>query len=111
MLFFMCSRRLPFEDFRICDNVQRYLGDRPELFWMYHSEKQQMIGEAYSEEFKHLLTCMLQPNPEQRLCIADVFFHPWMTSGEVATAEEVKTELEWRQHVVRRVKSESSATR
>ena len=54
------------------------------MFWLEHQSNRE---EGYfSEDFKDLLTVMLDFNPNNRLCMADVIGHPWM-SGEVATKE------------------------
>ena len=42
---------------------------------------------------------MMQFHPHQRLCIADIIGHPWLASGEVATAEEVREEFRQRHEV------------
>ena len=42
---------------------------------------------------------MLQFHPHQRLCIADIVGHPWLTSGPSATPEQVFVEFARRQQV------------
>lgn len=42
---------------------------------------------------------MLQNEPNQRLCIADIMFHPWLTNGDIASAEWVTEEFTAR-HVI-----------
>lgn len=46
-----------------------------------------------------LITCMLQKNPHQRLCIVDIIGHPWIASGGEASADEVRQEFATREQV------------
>ena len=41
---------------------------------------------------------MLQFHPHQRLCIADLVGHPWLSSGNSATAEQIRTEFTTRNY-------------
>ena len=59
--------------------------NRSDLFWKAHSQSQRKGEGYYSDDFKDLITCMLQFHPHQRLCIADLVGHPWLTSGDSAT--------------------------
>ena len=45
-------------------------------FWRIHEANKP--PDYYSEDFKDLITSMLQFNPNQRLTIADIIGHPWM---------------------------------
>ena len=64
-----------------------------DLFWKAH-EAVKPKG-YFSADFKELLTCMFQERPHMRLAMADLVGHDWM-KGEVASAEEVYTELKTR---------------
>ena len=50
---------------------------------------------------------MLQLHPHQRLCMADLIGHPWL-SGEIATAEEVRAEFARRQEVCKAKKKQAA---
>ena len=70
--------------------------NRADLFWKAHSTRKP--AGFFSEEFKDLITSMLQLHPHQRLCMADIIGHPWM-QGEVATEEQVRIEFARRHEV------------
>lgn len=70
--------------------------NRSDLFWKAHSNPTRKPEGFYSEDFKDLITCMLQFHPHQRLCIADIIGHPWLSSGETASAEEVRANFSQR---------------
>ena len=42
------------------------------------------------------MTAMFSYNPVDRLSIPDILAHPWFQNGQVASAEEVKQEMEAR---------------
>jgi len=69
---------------------------RSDLFWKAHSNRK--AAGFFSDEFKDLITCMLQVHPHQRLCMADIIGHPWM-QGECATPEEIAVEFAKRHEV------------
>ena len=77
----MMTGSLPFTLAVPEDKFYKFLcKNRADLFWRYHSKSH------LSNEFKDLLTSMLQPIPPHRLTLADVVGHPWM-EGEVASPE------------------------
>ena len=45
-----------------------------------------------SDEFKDLISRMIEYNEEHRLTLADILAHPWM-KGEVATHQQVQEEI------------------
>ena len=59
-------------------------------FWRVHS-KSKPSG-YFSEEFKMLITSMLQYDPMHRPSIAELFQHPWM-KGEVPSHADVLKEF------------------
>ena len=82
------------------DNYYKLLAtNRSDLFWKAHSNPQRKPEGFYSEEFKDLITCMLQFHPHQRLCIADIIGHPWLSSGGIAEADTVRQEFAQRHEV------------
>jgi len=46
----------------------------------------------FSEEFRNLITAMLQFDPSHRLSLAEIKAHPWY-NGPVATLEEIQQEF------------------
>ena len=98
ILFIMMSGSPPFmkcadrrDDFYklICDN-------RTARFWLAH--EQFKSKNFFSQDFKDLITAMLQYNPQHRYDIADIIGHPWM-QGPIATAEQVRHEMRKRRNV------------
>ena len=81
-----------------CDDMYYKLlaTNRSDLFWKAHSNRK--AAGFFSDEFKDLITCMLQLHPHQRLCMADVIGHPWM-QGPMATGEQVREEFARRHEV------------
>lgn len=65
------------------------------MFWKAHSSKK--AAGFYSEEFKDLMTCMLQNNAHQRLCIVDIIGHPWISNGGEASPDDVRQEFATRE--------------
>lgn len=91
ILFIMYSGHPPFSIASEEDTFYKLLAtNRSDLFWKAHSNPARKPEGFYSEDFKDLITCMFQFHPHQRLCIADIVGHPWLASGNVATAEEVR---------------------
>ena len=60
--------------------------NRADLFWKAHS-KNKAEG-FFSEDFKHLITNMLQFDPAMRLTVAQIKQHPWYNK-EASTLEEI----------------------
>jgi len=83
ILFIMLTQHPPFSMANSDDMYYKLLAtQRSDLFWKAHSNRK--AAGFFSEEFKDLITCMLQVHPHQRLCMADIIGHPWM-QGEIAT--------------------------
>ena len=100
ILFILYSGHPPFSMANEEDNYYKLLAtNRSDLFWKAHSNPQRKAADFYSEDFKDLLTCMMQFHPHQRLCIADIIGHPWLASGNVASAEAVREEFANRHEV------------
>jgi len=96
ILFILKSGHPPFSMANEQDNYYKLLSSlRSDLFWKAHSNHKP--ENFYSEEFKDLMTCLLQTNPALRPCVADVVGHPWLQSGDMASFEEVQTEMSKRQ--------------
>ena len=52
--------------------------NRADLFWMAHCQHLKHGMDTYSDEFKDLLTCMLQFDPAHRPSMTEVMAHPWV---------------------------------
>lgn len=75
--FILITQHPPFSRAEPSDPFYRLIcGNRADLFWKAHS-KNKPEG-FFSEEFMHLITCMLQYDPTHRLSMADVKAHPWL---------------------------------
>merc|ERR1712038_638942 len=97
ILFIMLTQHPPFATASSDDMYYKLLAtQRSDLFWKAHSNRK--AADFFSEEFKDLITCMLQLHPHQRLCMADVIGHPWM-QGQMATSEQVREEFVKRHEV------------
>merc|ERR1712051_457127 len=100
ILFILYSGHPPFSMANEEDNYYKLLAtNRSDLFWKAHSNPQRKPEGFYSEEFKDLITCMLQFHPHQRLCIADIIGHPWLSAGGAADADTVRQEFAQRHEV------------
>lgn len=82
-LFIMATGIPPFAAATSTDPYYRLLaGNRADLFWKAHC-RQFPGGEAFfSDEFKDLVTSMLQMQPAARPTMRDVLAHPWMQGEE-----------------------------
>ena len=73
--------------------------NRPELFWKAHS-RNKPNGEAFfPEDFKTLITGMLQLDPTHRLSISEIKQHPWY-QGQTVTLEEINEEFNKRKAAI-----------
>jgi serine/threonine protein kinase len=97
ILFIMLTQHPPFQMANCDDMYYKLLAtNRSDLFWKAHSNRKP--AGFFSDEFKDLITCMLQLHPHQRLCMADVIGHPWM-QGPMASPEQVREEFAKRHEV------------
>jgi len=96
ILFITFTQHPPFTKAVPEDPYYRLIyANRADLFWKAHSKNKPNGVEFFSEEFKNLITFMLQFDPAHRLSIAEVKAHPWF-NGTVATIEEVQQEFAYR---------------
>ena len=87
------------------DFYQLLVANKPDEFWLSHSENRE--PGVFSAEFKDLVTSMIQPHANMRLCMADVIGHAWM-QGPSATAEEVRADFKRRHELnIARIKEEA----
>lgn len=74
VLFTICTQCAPFERASVKDNFYRYIaGNRPDKFWAFFKSVAPL-----SQDFKDLITGMLQLNPQARFTLEEVITHPWM---------------------------------
>jgi serine/threonine protein kinase len=96
ILFIMVARHPPFvKADPTQDQFYAKFISRPDLFWRQHSQSKAVRsnGEPYfSEEFKNLITFMLQHDPTLRLTLQEVKAHPWY-KGEIPPYEAVFDEF------------------
>lgn len=95
ILFILYSGHPPFATADPRDPHYKLIAsNRADLFWKTHSNRKP--AGFFSEEFKDLITNMLQLLPNQRLSMADIIGHPWM-QGVIASQQEVRHDFEQRQ--------------
>ena len=100
ILFIMRSGHPPFAQASEDDRYYQLLAtNRSDLFWKAHSNSQRKGEGYYSEEFKDLITCMLQFHPFSRLSLVDIVMHPWLINGDSSSPEEIIAEMGRRQEV------------
>lgn len=98
ILFILYAQHPPFANSNPRDTHYKLLAtNRSDLFWKAHSNNKP--EGFFSDDFKDLMTSMLQLHPHQRLSMADIIGHPWM-QGKVATEAEVKEEFAKRHEVI-----------
>jgi len=91
ILFIMFTQHPPFTKAEPSDPFYRLLcANRADLFWKAHSKNKPNGMEFFSEDFRNLITSMLQYDPAHRLSMAEVKAHPWYVNGPVVTLEEIQ---------------------
>lgn len=99
ILFILYAGHPPFTQAHPTDTHYKLLvTNRADLFWKYHTKSK---GDGFfSENFKDLITNMLQYNPSQRLNLVDVIGHPWMMEA-CASEAEITEEFAQRQATIK----------
>jgi serine/threonine protein kinase len=93
ILFITFTQHPPFTKAVPEDPFYRLLcANRADLFWKAHSKNKPNGAEFFSDDFKNLITAMLQFDPTQRISLAEVKAHPWY-NGPVATLEDIQREF------------------
>jgi serine/threonine protein kinase len=91
ILFILYAQHPPFTQASTSDSFYKLLAtNRADLFWKMHSQRHE--ANFFTEEFKDLITSMLQLHAHQRLSMADIVGHPWM-QGQHASHADVKQEF------------------
>lgn len=99
ILFILYSGHPPFNSANPQDPHYRLVAEgKADIFWQQH-QKHKKAG-FYTEEFKDLITNMLQFNPNSRLSLADIVGHAWM-QGTIASAAQVRQEFQQRQNTIK----------
>lgn len=75
--------------------------NRPDVFWKSHSANKKGGMSYFSEEFKNLITFMLQNDASQRLSVEEIKAHPWF-KGDVPSKEAIVNEFARRKRLVDR---------
>ena len=88
ILFIIRTKHAPFADIaKPTDMFYRLVTThRLDLFWKSH-EKGFPDG-YFNDDFRDLISSMLQESAKTRLSVADILGHPWM-QGPMATEEEI----------------------
>jgi serine/threonine protein kinase len=66
-------------------------------FWEAHKHRLKM---NFSEDFMTLINAMLSYDPTHRTSIPEIYAHPWLKDGKIATREEVVAEFTQRKKYV-----------
>lgn len=100
ILFITFTQHPPFTKAVPEDPFYRLLcANRADLFWKAHSKNKPSGADFFSEEFKNLITSMLQFDPTQRISLAEVKAHPWY-NGPTASMDEIREEFARRKAVI-----------
>jgi len=95
ILFIMLAGFPPFQYATAQDWwFQKLQTGRHSLFWKAHTRQA-----FFSEDAKDFMNKILEPNPEERITLQQIFEHPWFT-GSVLSDSELRDELSNRQRTV-----------
>lgn len=92
ILFILVSGHPPFNTAEVTSDpfYKAIAQNKSKSFWRVHSKNKPNGQDFFSEEFKALLTMMLQYDPVHRPSISEIFMHPWMAGPMPSEAEVVK---------------------
>lgn len=92
IIFILYSGHPPFAQAQTFDPHYKHICKEDyDTFWAIH-ENNKPAG-FFSDDFKDLITHMLQYDPATRLSIADLAAHPWVQNGHVATLDEIRADF------------------
>jgi serine/threonine protein kinase len=101
ILFIMFTQHPPFTRAEPTDPFYRLIcANRADLFWKAHSKNKPNGAAYFSEEFKNLITGLIQFDPALRPQMADVRNHAWVLNEDCATLEEIQGELKRRKAII-----------
>jgi len=112
ILFSMRSRHQPFDKMAGKKDpfYKLIVQNRADLFWKAWAQYHPEDDNYYSDEFKDLVTTMIDFYPQKRPLMADIIGHPWM-QGECATHEEIVQEFQERKELIKQAeKAEQAVT-
>ena len=90
ILFIMYTQHPPFTRAEPTDPFYKLIcANRADLFWKAHS-KNKPRPDYFSDDFKNLVTALIQFDPATRPQMADVLNHPWVQNNDCATLEEIQ---------------------
>lgn len=100
ILFIMYAQHPPFNKADPNDPFYRLIcANRPELFWKAHS-RNKPGGEAFfPEEFKALITQMLQLDATHRPSLAEIKSSAWY-NGDIVTLTDIQEEFKKRKSMI-----------
>jgi len=64
--------------------------NRHDKFWNSHSNRLKM---TFSPDFQDLMNAMFSYDPTHRPSVAEIYNHPWLTNGPMATKEDIEKEF------------------
>mmetsp|Transcript_20600 Transcript_20600/g.19571 ORF Transcript_20600/g.19571 Transcript_20600/m.19571 type:complete len:144 (+) Transcript_20600:463-894(+) len=101
ILFIMLTQHPPFTKAIPDDPYFKLICiNKEDIFWKAHSRNKPNGEEFFSDNFKDLITRMLQYEPEKRLTIEQIASHPWFTDANVATLDQVQQEFKRRKQLI-----------
>jgi serine/threonine protein kinase len=93
ILFIMITQHPPFTKAEPSDPFYRLLcANRADLFWKAHAKNKQGGMDFFSEDFRNLITAILQFDPTHRPSLAEVKAHPWY-NGPICALDEISGEF------------------
>ena len=102
IIFIMCTGVPPFRQAHMSDRYYNLLCLKKHgLFWRAHEHHH---GTPFSQEFKDLMSKMLDYQPYQRMNLVEVLKHPFLQQGEPqdsATQAELLIEMRARKDAIR----------
>ena len=100
ILFIMFTQHPPFTRAEPSDPFYKLIcANRADLFWRAHS-KNKPRPDYFSDDFKNLITSLIQFDPATRIQMADVINHPWVKNPDCATLEEIHIDFANRKAII-----------
>jgi len=97
ILFIMVAQHPPFSSATPKDPYYKCIAaNRADIFWKTHCKSKEGGVKFFSDDFKDLFEKMVALDPNARLSIDEIFAHPWLAEGDIATPEEISKEFKKR---------------
>ena len=101
ILFIMIAQHPPFSSATPKDPYYKCLAaNRADIFWKTHGKSKEGGIDFFSPEFRDLFEKMVALDPNARLTIDEILNHKWLTEGEIASPEQIKSEFKQRNKTV-----------